>query len=258
MSWASQRQFTYLTGALLVVAGLLFVILYPKLHKAPTCTDGKQNGQETGVDCGGGCNLYCKDEVSKPLVLWSRAFPVTGSVYNLLAYVENQNKAASVPDVNYEFRVYDEGGKLIGRREGHTFIPPNQHFAVFEARFDAGTSIPKNTTFEFVGNMNWLKKDPVVQRLPIKIDRVTIGDNTDTPTLTARINNESIYDLPEFDVITILYDENKNAIAVSKTHKDYLKAGTTLPLLFTWPKAFSSVPVVKEIIHQVNPFMVKF
>lgn len=258
MSWAGRRQFTYFTGTMLVVAGLLFLILYPKLYKAPACDDGKKNGQETGVDCGGGCALYCKNEVSNPLILWSRAFPVTGSVYNLLAYVENQNKTASVPDVNYEFRVYDNNGKLIGRREGHTFIPPNQRFAVFEARFDAGTSVPKNTTFEFTGNMNWFKKDPVIQRLPIKIDRITLGENTEAPTLTARINNESIYDLPEFDVIAILYDESKNAIAVSKTHKDKLDSGTTLPILFTWPNAFSGIPVVKEIIHQINPFVVKF
>jgi hypothetical protein len=27
----------------------------PKVCKAPNCTDGSQNGDETGVDCGGAC-----------------------------------------------------------------------------------------------------------------------------------------------------------------------------------------------------------
>ena len=32
------------------------------LWLAPTCTDGIQNGGETGIDCGGSCPLKCDSE----------------------------------------------------------------------------------------------------------------------------------------------------------------------------------------------------
>jgi hypothetical protein len=176
----------------------------------------------------------------------------------LLAYVENQNKRGAVRMADYEFKVYDMNNQLIGSRTGTTFIPPNQRFAIFESRFDVGKATPRFITFTFTGNLVWLAKDPVLTTLPLRVDRILLGDDTQAPSLSARISNESIYDLPEFDVITILYDSLHNAIAVSKTHKDGLASNTSATLLFTWPTAFSDTPVVKDVLPMINPFSVPF
>ncbi len=220
--------------------------------------DQKKNGDEVGVDCGGSCQLFCKEQTAPPYILWSRAFHVTSSNYNLLAYVENQNQNGAVYKADYEFRVYDVDGNFIGRRGGQTFIPPNQRFAIFEPRFDAGTAIPKNVTFSFTSELYWVKKDPFTQRLPIRVEKVVLSGDSSSPVLNARIINESIYDLPEFDVITILYDANANAIAVSKTHLDSLKSNQASPLYFTWPLPFSETPIVKDVLPQINPFLLKY
>ncbi len=183
---------------------------------------------------------------------------MSGSNYNLVAYVENQNVNAGVSDVTYEFRVYDTNGKYIGRREGHTFIPPNQRFAIFESRFDTGTSTPKSTTFAFTNSMTWLKQSSITAKLPLRVDSINYATDSGSPRLQARITNESIYPAPAFDVITILYNEAKNAIAVSKTHLDGLASNKSAPLLFTWPSTFPETPVVKDILPQINPFLVTF
>ncbi len=258
MSWALRRQLIYFGGLVLFVGIVFFFATYSAFHQAPTCMDGKQNGDELAVDCGGACSRLCMSQVSEPIILWSRAFPVTGSDYNLFAYVENQNKNGAVYNIPYEFRVYDTDNKLIGRRQGSTFIPANQRFGVFEARFDAGTSIPKSVTFSFTGPFVWYKKAPTIQTLPIRIDKITFGSDPASPTLTAQISNDSIYDLPEFDVMTVLYDSSHNAINVSKTHKDGLKSNETAPILFTWPNAFSDTVITKDILPQINPFLTSF
>lgn len=258
MSWASRRQFKYFSGLVLFMAIILFIIIAPKLFKAPTCTDGKQNGDEVGVDCGGSCALVCKVDVSEPVVLWSRSFPVTGSNYNLVAYVENRNKNSAVYNASYEFRIYDTNNKLLGRREGHTFIPPNQQFAVFESRFDAGQSEVKTVTFEFIQPLVWVKKAPTLQTLPIRISNTVFDNNKDTPTLSAVVNNDSIYDIGPFDVIAILYDSDHNAINASKTHKDGLINSNKSPVVFTWPETLSSVPVSQDILISINPFAFSF
>lgn len=258
MSWASNRQFKYFSGLVFFVGLVAFAFLYPIIFKTPTCFDLKQNGTETGVDCGGSCSLMCKADVSDPVVLWSRAFPVINSNYNLVAYVENRNKNAGIISASYEFRVYDSNNKLLGRREGKTFIPPNQQFAVFESRFDVGQSQVKSVSFEFLSPLVWIKKAPTLQILPIHVSNIIFDDNKDTPNLSAVITNDSIYDLPEFDVVAILYDSQHNAINASMTHKDQLLNNKSLPVVFTWPEILSALPTTKDVLVQINPFLVSF
>lgn len=258
MSWAGRRQFYYSSGLLIFICGVLAFFLYPLIFKAPTCSDGKQNGTEMGVDCGGSCMRFCPAQVSDPIVLWSRVFPVTGSNYNLVAYIENQNINAGIQDINYEFRVYDTEGKYIGRREGHTYIPPNQRYAIFESHFDAGKNIPKNATFMFTGPYNYIKKESITSKIPLRIDRIIYSEESGAPRLQARIYNDSIFYAPEFDVITILYDEDHNAIGVSKTHLDNLEKNQSSPIIFTWPVLFAKTPAVKDILPQINPFLLQF
>jgi hypothetical protein len=258
MSWASKRQFKYFSGFVLFVAIIIFIIIYPLIFQKPTCFDKKQNGDETGVDCGGSCVLMCKSDISDPVVLWSRSFPVTGSYYNLVAYIENRNKNSAVVNAKYEFRIYDTDNKLLGRREGTTFITPNQQFAVFEPRFDAGQSQIKTVTFEFLPPLVWVKKNPTLQTLPVFVNNIVFDDNKDTPNLSAVVVNNSIYDLPQFDVIAILYDADHNAINASKTHKDGLMSNSSLPVIFTWPETIPTVPVTKDVMISINPFSISF
>lgn len=258
MSWASRRQFKYLAIVFGIFSLIVFWIIYPIIFKTPTCSDGKLNGDETGVDCGGSCSRVCNLDVVSPVTVWSRAFPVAGSIYNLVAYIENPNKNSAIAKANYEFRIYDVNNKLIGRREGSTFIPPNQQFVVFEPRFDLGESKIRSISFEFIPPFIWQKKEPFVNILPIKVDNVVLKNDYNLPTLTARVKNESIYDIPSFDVIAILYDIDNNAINASKTHKEGLESNGNLPVYFTWPEALIDTPVKNDVLVQINPFAISF
>ena len=258
MSWASRRQFTYLFGLFAFFAIIIFIIIYPMITKKPTCFDGIQNGGEKGVDCSGSCDRVCSGEVSEPIILWSRAFPLTGNIYNLVALIENQNKNSGIKDIPYEFKIYDTNNLLIGRKSGNTYIPPNKQFAIFESRFDAGQSQIKSVSFDFLPPFNWFKKEPTLDRLPIIVDSIVKGEDKKNPSLTARVRNDSVYDIPGFDVVTILYDLNHNAINASKTYKGGLLSNTNIPISFTWPKEFSSEPVTQDIFTQINPFSVSF
>ena len=258
MSWATRRQFLYLFIFLIFVGLVIFIFLYPVIFKKPTCNDHKKNGTETGIDCGGICPNVCQAEAIEPVVLWSRAFPVTGSFYNLVALVNNQNKNAAIANISYKFNVYDTNNKLIGSRSGSTFIAPNKQTAVFEASFDSGQATVHSVDFEFTPPYNWLKKEPKVNLLPISIDRVIWGQDVTNPTLTARLKNDSIYDISSFDVIVILYDTNKNAINASKTYKDILKSNGESSVIFTWPQKLDRASVTEDILLQINPFAVSF
>lgn len=254
MSWASRRQFKYLSSFLLVVGLIIFAFIYPIIFKEPTCSDNKLNGDETGIDCGGKCPKVCQEEALAPVILWSRAFPVTGSVYNLVALVNNPNIDAGLPSVNYEFRIYDINNTLIGRRQGSTYLAPNKQMAIFESRFDSGETSVRSVVFEFVPPFDWIKTGTAIDLLPITVDRILWGDDMKNPTLSARARNESIYDIPSFDAVAVVYDLEKNAINASKTYRENLKSNETMPLIFTWPKKLDRISVSEEVFLQINPY----
>src|SRR4051812_17934001 len=108
MTWAGKRQLVYLAIAIFVFGGLGFLIIYPNVHQAPTCSDQKQNGDESGIDCGGSCAIACSEQVAPLNVIWSRAFKIVDGRYNVVAYIENTNTGIGIKTLYYEFTLVDE------------------------------------------------------------------------------------------------------------------------------------------------------
>lgn len=258
MTWAIKRQILDVGVVIILLSFFGYLIISPYLNRTPTCTDNKQNGDETGVDCGGLCTRACIAQVDPISVLWSRAFRVVPGRYNAVAYLENHNQNAMVEKINYRFRFADERNIYIGKREGSTYIPPSGHFAVFEPAIDVGHSIPVFTTFEFTESPDWLQvsKDKVNQ-LKILVSNINLIDEKTNPRLSANIKNNSLFIIPQVDVVAILYDADHNAVSVSRTYLDKLNGEENSEVNFTWPEPLPGVVVAKEILPMFNISLVK-
>jgi hypothetical protein len=116
----------------------------------------------------------------------------------------------------------------------------------------------KSVIFNFTPPFIWVKKESTLYTLPIRVDNIIKGNDINNPSLSARINNDSVYNLPEFDVVAILYDAKHNAINASKTHKDGLLSNSNTSVYFTWPEALSGEFITQDIFTQINPFTTKF
>ncbi len=258
MTWSLKRQIIYVGILVLffVVSG--FLIIYPSFNKAPTCVDNKQNGDESGVDCGGSCVKACIFQVDKISVLWSRAFRVVPGRYNAVAYLLNHNKNIVVNKINYRFRFADKDNIYIGKREGSTFVPPSGKFAVFEPAIDIGNSIPVYVTFEFTETPLWIKvPEEKVNQLKVFASDIKLENETNAPRLSATIKNNSLFSIPAINVVAILYDAGGNALSASRTYLDSLMGEGSADVTFTWPEPLPSGIVVKEIILMYNIFLVK-
>ena len=135
-AWSAKRRILYGGGFVLVLAAVVGLLFFHFFYRAPSCSDGVQNGDETGVDCGGACTTLCSGQTLSPIVHWAKAFNVLGSVYNLAAYVENPNIGSSNPTATYDFKVYDASNILIAENTGQTFIPKNKKFIIFLPPYD--------------------------------------------------------------------------------------------------------------------------
>jgi hypothetical protein len=258
MTWASKRQFFFLAVILAFFLVFGFLIIFSYLNDPPTCSDGKQNGTETGIDCGGSCQRVCLFEADKISILWSRAFRVLPGRYNAIAYLENKNENNAVEKVSYRFRFADSNNIYIGKRDGETFIPPARKFAIFEPAVELGNSVPVYTTFEFTTEPDWVKVSPnKVRELQVSISDIRLVDEATNPKLFATVRNRSLFQIPKLSIVAILYDSLGNAVSTSNTTIEALLRETSVPVSFTWPEAFDRSVVVKELIPMYNIFSVE-
>lgn len=250
-SWSTRRKISYLTviGAFMLFAIALPLSIY--LYKPPSCTDGKQNQNEFGVDCGGPCSVLCRNQSQNLIVRWQRALPVTEGVYNVVAYVENPNLSSGVDSIGYHIKLYDERSILLAERVGSTVIPANKHTPIFEAGIATGERIPRRVTFTFDSEPVWkayTQKEP-----ELRVTDQVLTDAETLPLIRATVSNRTYTALEDIDVVVVVYDENDNAQAASKTVIDALDQNASAQVYFSWPQPFAFTPARIEIVPILYP-----
>ncbi len=260
MTWSTRRKLLYLLVALLIVVGASSYVLYPAFKETPTCTDQKQNGNESGIDCGGSCANICPLEVRPISILWTRAFFAAPGIYDVLGYVENQNVDAGVPNLLYRFKLYDDQNILVAERDGKTYLGPNQISAIFESQIKTGERVPKRVFLEFEDGYQWVKTSLRFNTIKLSVKNKNLTSISTTPRLSATIGNDSFSNLNGIEITVILRGADDNALAVSGTEVGNLPKQSSQDVFFTWLIPISSsTPVSRiEIIPRVNPFTISF
>lgn len=247
MSWSSRRQFSILLGIIAVISApviILGVILF--LEKEVSCFDNIQNGDESGVDCGGSCSLVCENEVLDPIVQWQRYFEVSPGRYNAVAYIENQNPSSAAYDVPYSFTLF-EGQFELEKRLGTIDIPAKSFIPIIENNLYTGERDANRIYFE-LGDAIWFKDVPEKNPFQIYSERVVQGGNQ--PRISAIIKNTSPREIGNINAIVLVYGNYGNLMTFSSTYVDSLDAQAEKELIFTWNEAFPEEVSRIEIIPQ--------
>ncbi len=237
--WAFWRRVQYGTGFgvfWLIIFGFIYMTNF---YQEPTCFDGRQNGEERGPDCGGGCSVVCAFDVQQPIVQWARSFRVTDSQYNAVAYIENNNLTAAAPEVPYTISLYDAQG-LITQRQGVTILPRDSVYPIFEPRIDTKGRIPTQTIVELGTIQKWVQAESGSEQFSVLSRELTGADAR--PRLDAKIYNNALTPVKEMEVIATIFDAQGNALTSSRTFIDNFAPRTTQTAVFTWPE-----PIAKTL-----------
>ena len=238
--WSRRRKRIILSAVIFVLVFVIGLPVFLLVYKSPTCFDSKRNGDETGVDCGGSCQLLCTAD-SLPLIVRGdpRILTIAPNTFEVVALVNNPNITGEVYRAGYTFRLYAPGVALpVKTIEGTAHVPRNSNFVLFEGPFvlEAGAN-PTRATLEWKEEtFVWTRNETPLPN--IRAVETTLSGEDTRPEVSAVIENLTLDDVSNLDLSVIISDDVGNVFAAAKTFIETLPANARMPAVFTWPNPF--------------------
>ena len=230
-----------------VVVAVVTIASFATFYEAPSCTDGTQNQDEAGIDCGGSCPYLCTANEQPPTVLFTKAFQNVPGRTDVIAEVENKN-AAAAKSVPYRLTLYGTGQSLIQQVTGTLDLPPGAKVPIYVPGITSGKQSVTSAFLQIDADApRWflLPNDPRV--LPT-VSNTTLSVSTSSPRVDAVLTNPSVSALTNVRVIVLVHDITGEVIAASQTIVPSIPAQGRATATFTWNSAFSTTPTAIEVV----------
>ena len=251
MYWSFKRQFIYALALVVTISAITIFFLRDVLFPMPTCVDGKKNGYEVGVDCGGTCALRCAEEVSPLSVIWAKAIRTGSNRYDLVALVANSNIDNASREVGYTFSLYNETGELVGTFSGSTTAPLDGRFPIIVPNVPL-PKLPASVTATLSDGPHYkVIEKPSSPTVRIVDRRFEPGFISRVYATIANTKQIEIIDLP---VRALLFDDKDNVYANAQTVIPYLPKEGVKEIIFTWSPPLLFAPTRIGIYPIFNPF----
>lgn len=235
--WALWRRSLYLGALFLVLAFFGVTFYFSQIYKAPTCFDNKRNGNESGIDCGGGCVRICAAEVEPPAIIWANSFRITDGQYNAVAYIQNPNQVAGTEELKYRFELFN-GDQRIAERTGVTVLPPNSVYPLFEGRIRTEASLPvTNTRITLEPVDIW--QPATIGRDQFKARDIDLKSADERPRLDVEIENTELTDASDIEVVATIFNSKGEPVTASQTFIEDIGGRSFADIVFTWPESIA-------------------
>ena len=225
-----------------IIGGLVYFI-FSLFHK-PNCFDGKQNGNEDGIDCGGSCEEECYTLPDLERVRVDSIVMVKdGDSYDVASKIVNPNLTHGSGDVSYKIDLM-RGETVVGTKRGETYILPNEEkylvelgIPVSDTPEKAVIELNEGTPEEYPG-----KSNPKLEVVKEDYRYNKIGGAFFETNFT--LVNRSEFNLKQLDIVAVVKDEDDEIIALNKGFINSVKQGEARDHRFFWPR---EIPVTDDI-----------
>lgn len=240
----------YLLSVLVIGASLYFVFK-PK----PSCTDGKQNQNEAGVDCGGVCMVACVEKIigNDLLVREITFIPTDRGRYDIVAKIFNPNNDIGAASFQYSLFLRDADGKELTRVSGTNFILPQETKSLLAFNLEPG-QIPAKAVVE-LSNFQWTRLREYRAKPELNIySRRYIGqpDPSVFGVVVATLVNESLYDFRKIQVKVVLRDASGAPLAANQTEMQTVTVGREQDIRIVFPQPFEGVVAQVDMEAEAN------
>ncbi len=246
------KQIIIIATYLLIAVGAVFFIY--KIFWGASCTDGKKNGGEEGIDCGGPCPRPCINTpvLEKPEAISVALIPYRGK-FDVVAEIKNVNDRFGFEKVPYEILLY-KGEEAVGGKKGAIYILPNEVRYLVETGIECKDSPDSaKVLVEGEGWAEYKKKEkPKLEILNKTFNYTKTGGSFFE--INFQIVNRSSYDFLTVDIEAVVRDGSNKIIAANKANLNSVKSGEVRDFRFFWPVEFEGKADSVEIKAQSNVF----
>ncbi len=244
MDWAQKRKLSVILILAAIVIAAAAVLAFAVFYETPTCFDQKQNGGETGIDCGGSCSTVCSAQAQPARVVFARALPQSGRT-DLIAYLENPNADAYARDAEVVIDVYGQDGSRIQKRARIT-LPAHSSTPLFLPGISSGPVQQVFVSFEG-GAPVWMRGAGWEQPAP-STGNLVISDASARPRVTATIGNATAYVERDVPLVATVFAADGSVIAASQTVVPMLPPQGSAQAVFTWNEPFLQAAARVEVV----------
>jgi hypothetical protein len=215
----------------LILGGVYFLFLKPQ----PSCFDGRKNGDETGVDCGGPCQS-CEIQTLTPLqISWLKNFPI-GKNTIIAAEIKNPNLNWGAENFSYTFRLYDIYDNEIYTLTKKSFIYSGEVKFIVEPNLNVEMAQIGNIAISF-SSINW-KSQTEFPRPETQI-RGLKTESGPPLRISGLFLNNNPYGLSRANVLGFIYNQKGDLISASKTELGKTEAFEESSFQITFPQNIS-------------------
>lgn len=227
------KRLIYGTGYLIVFFAIVYGIYFFAIKPAPSCFDGKLNGLEEKIDCGGTCAPCAEKELNPLSISWKKYFP-SKSMTAVAIEVKNSNSNYGADYFDYEISLIGEGNKKLTGVSGNSFIYAGEIKHILEIlpiSFEPGKTLSVEAE---LSNMKWKSKEEFLK--PQVEARGLIGKITETPpTIEGVVSNQSAYPLSKAAIFGFVYNDFGLIGAASKTEMENVPAFGEKKFIINFP-----------------------
>lgn len=248
MSWAARRRFIILLIIGAIAVAFLATVLIATFSKTPTCSDGIQNQDETGVDCGGACQYLCIAEQQPPTVLFTKAIGNGIGRTDVIASIENKNTTAAAKNIPYRITLYGTGQFLIQEVTGSFDLPPGTRVPIYIPNISSGkqTGVQAFLTIA-TSSIQWYTLSANAHRVPL-VSNTSQSGTKDAPRVEAILTNPTTVPFNAVQAVVIVRDKNDAIIAASEAVIPSIPAQGQATATFTWNSAFPETLAAIEVV----------
>jgi hypothetical protein len=246
-SWGKSRQQLIETVLALIGIALIAIVVVATLYRAPSCTDGKQDQHELGIDCGGPCPYLCSADEKDPTVLFVRAISPQAGRSDVIAYIDNTNMGAQLVNAPITVDLYGPNNSLVATRSGTVTIPPLTTEPLFIPDFYNGSQQVTQAfvTFTSTSSIPWVT---AIKPAALATSATSIS-NSMQPRITAIVTNPTTIPLQNVKVVVTVFNASNTVVGASQTIISSLPGKASAPVVFTWNEPFATPGVRAEIVR---------
>lgn len=255
----------------LLIIGFLIFLISRRYLVGENCFDGKQNQDETGIDCGGVCEQIvkggsfgkCEEKIkAKDIVMNDEDVHLIyggENLYDLAIKISNPNELYGAKSFKYIVKLKNSEGNVIVEKEGENFILPLESKYLIEIGLNTKEKVASYNVSIIKSSVDWVKfTNFETPKITIQNQRFgLLGENDPNYAMAFGLMvNESLFDFNKIDINVVLKDSRGIPVAVNKTDKRTVQSGEKRDFTLIFPTKFPGGENIfsAEMQAEVNVF----